>query len=60
MKHYLFDGNTVLEEVKSNENGLTQQEADARLEQNGKNKLAEGKKISMVKRFFLQLANFNF
>ena len=38
MKHYLFDGNTVLEEVKSNENGLTQQEADARLEQNGKNK----------------------
>ncbi len=57
MKHYLFDGNTVLEEVKSNENGLTQQEADARLEQNGKNKLAEGKKISMVKRFFLQLAN---
>ena len=57
MKHYLFDGNTVLEEVKSNENGLTQVEADARLEQNGKNKLAEGKKISMVKRFFLQLAN---
>ena len=57
MKHYLFDGNAVLEEVKSNENGLTQVEADARLEQNGKNKLAEGKKISMVKRFFLQLAN---
>ena len=57
MKHYLFDGNAVLEEVKSNENGLTQVEAEARLEQNGKNKLAEGKKISMVKRFFLQLAN---
>jgi hypothetical protein len=34
MKHYLFDGNAVLEEVKSNENGLTQVEADARLEQN--------------------------
>ncbi|MBR5173788.1 MAG: ATPase, partial [Clostridia bacterium] len=57
MKHYLFDGKAVLEEVKSNENGLTQQEAEARLEQNGKNKLAEGKKISMVKRFFMQLAN---
>ena len=57
MKHYLFDGKAVLEEVKSNENGLTQQEAEARLEQNGKNKLAEGKKISMIKRFFMQLAN---
>lgn len=57
MKHYLFDGNAVLEEVKSCENGLSQAEADARLEQNGKNKLAEGKKVSLIKRFFLQLAN---
>ena len=57
MKHYLFDGNAVLEEVKSCENGLSQAEAEARLEQNGKNKLAEGKKVSLIKRFFLQLAN---
>ena len=57
MKHYLFDSNAVLEEVKSCDNGLSQSEADARLEQNGKNKLAEGKKISMVQRFFMQLVN---
>ncbi len=57
MKHYLFDSNAVLEEVKSGENGLSQSEAEARLATNGKNKLAEGKKVTMIQRFFEQLAN---
>jgi Ca2+-transporting ATPase len=37
--------------------GLTTAEAAKRLEANGKNKLAEGKKESLVKRFFSQMAD---
>ena len=55
MKHYCADVNQVLAEVSSNENGLTPGEAARRLEQNGKNKLAEGKKASLLKRFIDQL-----
>lgn len=57
MKHYLSDTSSVLERLQSSENGLTNDEAAARLERDGKNKLAEGKKISIVKRFLLQLVN---
>ena len=57
MKHYCSEIENVLEEVKSSRNGLTSQEAEKRLEENGKNKLAEGKKDSLIKRFFKQMAD---
>lgn len=44
MKEYLKNVSRVYEEVKSSENGLTSSQAAERLERNGKNKLAEGKK----------------
>ncbi len=55
MKHYCEEIESVLSHVSSTENGLTAQEAAKRLEQNGKNKLAEGKKDSLLKRFIDQL-----
>ncbi len=56
MKEYLKSSTEVLDELKVNENGLSSSEADLRLEKNGKNKLAEGKKESLIHRFFKQLA----
>ncbi len=56
MKEYLIPSAEVLEELSSSENGLTVEEAEKRLEQNGKNKLIEGKKESLLHRFFKQLA----
>ncbi len=55
MKHYLESTDAVFSEVQSNEQGLSSQEAAKRLEANGKNKLAEAKKDSMIKRFFNQM-----
>ena len=55
MKYYLQQTQAVFEALKSTENGLSSQEAASRLEQNGKNKLAEAKKDSMIKRFFNQM-----
>ena len=55
MKHYLESAEAVFAEVKSSENGLTSAEAAARLEANGKNKLAEAKKDSTIKKFFDQM-----
>ena len=45
----------VYKHFNSSENGLTTEEANIRLEQNGKNKLDEGKKKSLIARFFDQL-----
>ena len=56
MKFYCEDKENVLHELNSNEGGLTSAEAQKRLEANGKNKLAEGKKESLLHRFFKQLA----
>ena len=56
MKFYCEDKTTVLQELNSAENGLTTAEAEKRLEANGKNKLAEGKKESLIHRFLKQLA----
>ena len=56
MKHYLEETSAVFAEVGTSEQGLSQAEAAARLEKNGKNKLAEGKKESLIKRFLKQLA----
>ena len=55
MKHYLESAEAVFSEVKSSEAGLTSAEAAARLEKNGKNKLAEAKKDSTLKKFFAQM-----
>ncbi len=55
MKYYLHEVSDVFAEVKSSENGLTSAEAQKRLQENGKNKLAEAKKVSMFSRFIDQL-----
>lgn len=55
MKFYLEDIKSVLEDVKSTEKGLSSSEAQNRLEKNGKNKLAEGKHVSLLARFFGQM-----
>lgn len=47
----------VLEDTGSEKEGLTGAEAQHRLEVNGKNKLKEGKKDSLIKRFFKQMAD---
>ncbi len=57
MKEYLKNTAQVFEQVGSDEGGLTAAEASKRLEQNGKNKLAEGKKESLIHRFLKQLAD---
>ncbi|MBQ8275567.1 MAG: cation-translocating P-type ATPase [Clostridia bacterium] len=56
MKEYLKEQSEVLAEKQTTENGLSAAEAERRLAENGKNKLAEGKKESMLHRFFKQLA----
>ena len=56
MKFYCEDTEKVLQEVGSTSEGLSSAEAARRLEENGKNKLAEGKKESLIHRFFKQLA----
>ena len=57
MKFYCEDAAAVLAEVQSTAEGLTAAEAEARLAKNGKNKLAEGKKEPLIKRFLAQLAD---
>ncbi len=57
MKFYCDEAQAVLDEVKSTENGLTSAEAAKRLEENGKNKLAEAKKVPLIVRFFKQMAD---
>lgn len=57
MKFYLEEKEAVLNELGSAPEGLSGEEAAARLEKNGKNKLKEEKKDGVVKRFFRQLAD---
>ena len=54
MKPYLQPIGEVFADVKSCENGLTAEESEARLQSQGKNKLAEGKKEPMILRFLKQ------
>ncbi|MBR2622432.1 MAG: HAD-IC family P-type ATPase, partial [Clostridia bacterium] len=56
MKFYCSSTQDVMQQVESSEQGLSSSEAQARLERNGKNKLAEGKKESLLHRFLKQLA----
>lgn len=54
MKPYLQPIGEIFADVKSCENGLTAEESEARLQSQGKNKLAEGKKEPMILRFLKQ------
>ena len=56
MKFYCEDKENVLRELNASPEGLTSAEAEKRLAENGKNKLVEAKKESMIVRFFKQLA----
>ena len=55
MKPYLEEKETILAETGSSMQGLTDEEAAARLSRDGPNKLREGRKDSLLKRFFSQL-----
>lgn len=57
MKEYLKSFSDVMQENKTSLKGLASNDAQVRLERNGKNKLAEGKKISLFRRFLSQLAD---
>ena len=57
MKHYLESIEEVFAEVGSSAKGLTDQEAQERLEKNGKNKLDEGEKPSLLKRIIESLSD---
>ena len=56
MKEYLKGSADVMAELSTSPDGLTEAEAESRLLQNGKNKLVEGKKESLLHRFLKQLA----
>ena len=57
MKFYCTDKDQVLQELGAQREGLTSAEAQKRLEQNGKNKLAAAKGKSLFRRFLEQLAD---
>ncbi len=57
MRYYCEEQERVLSELGSNVNGLSEQEAQTRLETNGKNKLQEAKGKSIFARFMEQLAD---
>ena len=56
MKHYLIEKEDVLRELQTSpDTGLTSAEAEARLARDGKNKLAEGKKVTLLQRIISQI-----
>lgn len=57
VKEYLSSFEDVLKEQSSSPDGLSSQEAAKRLEKYGKNKLKEGKKVPLWKRFLDELAD---
>ncbi len=57
MKHYLVEKEAVLADIGSQENGLTAVEAEKRLAENGKNKLKEAEKDSLLKKTITALAD---
>ena len=58
MKEYSKSKESVLEALNTSQNeGLSLSEAEKRLAANGKNKLVEAKKKSLIRRFFEQLAD---
>ncbi|MGN1472520.1 MAG: calcium-translocating P-type ATPase, PMCA-type [Eubacteriales bacterium] len=57
MTHYLEPKEKVLQDLGTDAGGLSSAEAAKRAEQYGRNKLAEGKKESLLHRFLSQLAD---
>jgi len=57
MKHYFEEKSAVVEALQSSEEGLSAAEAQSRLEKNGKNKLVEPKRDSLIKKFFAEFAD---
>ena len=58
MKHYLIEKDEVVKELDTSaEKGLSESEATSRLEKNGKNKLVEGKKKTLIQRIIGELAD---
>lgn len=57
MKEYLMSKEEVIAAQKSSVKGISAGEAAERLERDGKNKLVEGKKVSIAQRFLKQLAD---
>ena len=57
MKYYCEEKEAVLQSVGSNEGGLTADEAEKRLNDNGKNKLEAAPGKSLIRRFFEQMAD---
>ena len=57
MKYYCEEKDLVMRQLDSGENGLSQAEAERRLAENGKNKLAVAKKDSILKQLLKQLAD---
>ena len=57
MKHYLSTPEEVFKETSSSDKGLTSEQAQKRLEENGKNRLEEGKKKSVIRRLLEQFAD---
>lgn len=55
MKFYTEEAAAVLAAVDSTSEGLTGEQAQQRIEKHGLNKLAEGKKVTLVQRFLQQL-----
>ena len=55
MKFYLESGKDALTKLGSSEKGLSSEEAQKRLSENGRNKLAEAKGKSVFVRFLEQL-----
>jgi P-type Ca2+ transporter type 2C len=57
MKFYLEDAQTVLKHFQCDETGLSESEAAERLAENGRNKLIEPPKTTLLRRFINQLVN---
>ena len=57
MKYYCEEKEQVLKELSASDDGLRQAEAERRLEQDGKNRLAAAKGKSLFRRFLEQLAD---
>lgn len=57
MKEYLSGKEAVLKSLETTEQGLSGGEALSRLEKYGKNRLEEGKKITLIERFLGELAD---
>ena len=57
-KEYLLESNEVIKQLDSSPHGLSEAQVRERQEKYGLNKLKEGKKTSLFKKFLKELANF--